>query len=99
MFIIDELDSLINPVLYKKLIKKIIFNKNNIQIIHSTHDFDFLQEKEDYRLDQLLFLDKKKGESSLNSISVADIKKNNSVYKQFKQGAFGGIPFQSKPNN
>lgn len=99
VFIIDKLSSRLHPLLTKFIVD--IFqsnvNVNNAQLIFTTHDTSILN-KEQFRRDEILFVEKnKRGESSL--YSLADLKPESKTVRQdatynkdYFNGKYGAIP-------
>lgn len=98
---IDELDAKIHPLLLRYIINMFHnpeINKNNAQLIYSTHDIYTLT-KETFRRDQIWFTDKdKSGVSNLYSLAeykLEDNKKvrNDATYnKEYLLGRYGATP-------
>lgn len=98
---IDELDAKIHPLLLRYIINMFHnpeINKNNSQLIYSTHDIYTLT-KDTFRRDQIWFTDKDKhGVSTLYSLveyKLDDNKKvrNDATYnKEYLLGRYGAIP-------
>ncbi|MFB5269894.1 ATP/GTP-binding protein [Paenibacillus enshidis] len=102
VFIIDELSARLHPLLTKFLVD--LFqseeNSNNAQLIFTTHDTSLLN-KEQFRRDEILFVDKNnKGESSLYSLAdLKSVRKDASYSKDYFNGKYGAIPiFKSYKN-
>lgn len=95
LFVVDEMDSKLNPILFEKLIesfKKNNINKRNIQLVQSSHSFSTLVNKEKYRLEEIVLVDKDKNGSHLSTLKDKEILTNHSVFKNFYMGNYGGIP-------
>lgn len=98
---IDELDAKIHPLLLRYIINMFHnpeINKNNAQLIYSTHDIYTLT-KDTFRRDQIWFTDKdRNGVSSLYSLAeykLDDNKKvrNDATYnKEYLLGRYGAVP-------
>lgn len=105
--LIDELDAKIHPLLLRYIINMFHnpeINKNNAQLIYTTHDIYTLT-KETFRRDQIWFTEKdKNGVSSLYSLAeykLEDNKKvrNDATYnKEYLLGRYGAIPLLKKFN-
>lgn len=95
---VDELESKLHPLITKELVK--IFNssdknKNNAQLIFTTHDTNLLKGGH-LRRDQIWFTEKDKfGASHLYSLAEYREKprKDASLEKDYIKGRFGAIPF------
>lgn len=94
--VIDELENSMHPLLshfFIKLFHSKEHNKNNAQLIFSTHDVSLL-DTELFRRDQIWFVDKDvKGNSKMYSISdFKGIRPDTPIYKWYMSGKFGAIP-------
>lgn len=95
--IVDELDIRLHTLLVKALVQMFLnpeINKNNAQLIFSTHDTNLL-DQDIFRRDQVWFAEKKKDKSTdLYSLyDFGGVRKNNSIEKGYLQGKYGAIPF------
>lgn len=95
VFISDELDTHLHPLLTKWLIK--LFqneNPNDAQLIFTTHDSNLL-DREMFRRDQIWFTEKDKaGATSLYSLwEMKDVRKEENYEKGYLMGRYGAIPF------
>ncbi|MBW6411672.1 AAA family ATPase [Clostridium weizhouense] len=94
--VIDELDIRLHTLLVKKLIQMFLdpeINKNNAQLIFSTHDTNLL-DSDLLRRDQVWFTEKKEDKST-DLYSLYDfrgVRKNVSIEKGYLQGKYGAIP-------
>lgn len=93
---IDEIDSSLHPILSQYLIA--LFNskeknKNNAQLIFTTHDTTLLN-SEFLRRDQINFTDKEK-EGMTKLFSLADIseRKNVDFAKRYLEGRYNALPY------
>ncbi|SFC38543.1 AAA family ATPase [Clostridium uliginosum] len=94
--VIDELDIRLHTLLVKKLIQMFLdpnINKNNAQLIFSTHDTNLL-DSELLRRDQVWFTEKREDKSTdLYSLyDFGGVRKNVSIEKGYLQGKYGAIP-------
>ena len=94
--VIDELDIRLHTLLVKKLIEMFSdpnINKNNAQLIFSTHDTNLL-DSDILRRDQIWFTEKKEDKSTdLYSLyDFGGVRKNISIEKGYLNGKYGGIP-------
>lgn len=98
---IDELDAKLHPLLLRYIINMFHnpdINKNNAQLIYTTHDVSTLT-KETFRRDQIWFCEKdKKGISNLYSLVEYKLEndkkvRNDATYnKDYLAGRYGAIP-------
>lgn len=96
---VDELDSRLHCAIIRFLVgmfNSIDINKENAQLIASTHDVLLLEEK--LRRDQVWFTQKNQyGESELYSLAdFTGVRKNDLVLRKYLMGQFGAIPFIDK---
>lgn len=97
VLILDELDNSMHPFMAELIIK--LFNdsrvnKNNAQLIFSTHNIA-LMSPERFRRDQIWFTEKKYGETSLYSLDDFDkkkVKSNSPFYQWYTEGRFDAVP-------
>ena len=94
--VIDELDIRLHTLLVKRLIEMFLspeINKNNAQLIFSTHDTNLL-DSDLLRRDQVWFTEKKEDKSTdLYSLyDFGGVRKNVSIEKGYLQGKYGAIP-------
>lgn len=95
VLIVDELDRSLHPVLSKALIKMFndpTINKNNAQLIFTTHDTTLL-DAEIFRPDQVWFTEKHKSMTKLYSLLDFRPRENESLQKGYLLGRYGAIPF------
>ncbi|MBS9384264.1 MAG: ATP-binding protein [Dolichospermum sp. BR01] len=95
VLIIDELDRSLHPVLSKALIKMFNnpeINKNNAQLIFTTHDTTLLDD-ETFRPDQIWFTEKDNSMTKLYSLFDFRPRENESLQKSYLLGRYGAIPF------
>lgn len=97
----DELDAKLHPLLTRAIVR--LFNssanKNNAQLVFTTHDTNLLQVK-DLRRDQIWFTEKDRT-AATDLYSLAEFKtargttvrKDASYEKNYIQGRYGAIPF------
>lgn len=93
---IDEFDISLHPLLVEHLIKLFnnpILNKNNAQLIISTHTVDLLNLKL-LRRDQIYFVNKsnKTAISELYSLDEFSPRTSEDIRKAYLQGRFGSVP-------
>ncbi len=97
MLVIDELERSLHPSILKEithLFKSKRYNKNNAQLIFTTHNADFLED-EYLRVSEVGIIDKTlKSGSTLKRISdFENIRNINNFRKKYLEGEFSGIPF------
>lgn len=97
---IDELESSLHPDLYKAFILTYLQNSKNSQLLITTHNREFLQEKKLLRKDALWIANKNE-DASTEIYSFADfdsyiLRETTSWYNTFVTGKLGGTP---NPNN
>ena len=95
VLIIDEIDRSLHPVLSKALIKMFNnpeINKNNAQLIFTTHDTTLLDD-ETFRPDQIWFTEKDNSMTKLYSLFDFRPRENESLHKGYLLGRYGAIPF------
>lgn len=93
VFIVDELSARLHPLL-TKMIVDIFSSKANTkaQLIFTTHDVSLLN-KEQFRRDEIVFIDKNnRGESKLYALSDLKVREDASFSKDYLQGKYGAIP-------
>lgn len=94
--VIDELDIRLHTLLVKKLMEMFLdpdVNKNNAQLIFTTHDTNLL-DSDLLRRDQIWFTEKKEDKSTdLYSLyDFGGVRKSISIEKGYLQGKYGAIP-------
>lgn len=94
VFIIDELERSMHPILVKELIK--IFstkNTKNNQLIFTTHESQLL-DFDLFRQDEIWFAEKKNnGSTEFYPLSKFKPREDKDIRKGYLQGRYGGIPF------
>lgn len=93
----DELDTKLHPLLFRRIVnmyKDKNINKNNAQIIYTSHSTVLLNSKE-LRRDEIYFVEKNNlGISNLYSLSeFRNIRIDSDYEKRYLTGEFGAIPF------
>ncbi|WP_077340833.1 AAA family ATPase [Pseudocolwellia agarivorans] len=97
VLILDELDQSYHSHLAELIIKLFnnpLINKNNSQLIFSTHNLN-LMSPELFRRDQIWFSEKSKGATKFYSLDEYDkstVKSNSPFGKWYEEGRFGAIP-------
>ncbi|MCD4732087.1 MAG: ATP-binding protein [Bacteroidales bacterium] len=94
VFVIDEIERSIHPLLIKDLVKKFSFDKQSKgQLIFTTHESNLL-DQEIFRKDEIWFAEKNKnGVSDLYSLSDFKEHKTIDIRKGYLNGRYGSIPF------
>jgi len=94
VFVIDEMERSIHPLLIKELIRKFSEDDNtNGQLIFSTHESNLLDQNI-FRQDEIWFAEKDKN-GSTDIYSLSDFKEHNTIdiRKGYLNGRYGSIPF------
>lgn len=93
VFVVDEMSSKLHPLLTKFIIDIFQGSENTkAQLIFTTHDISLLN-KEQFRRDEVVFIDKNhRGESSLYSLSDLKVRDDATFNKDYLQGKYGAIP-------
>jgi uncharacterized protein len=94
--VVDELDSSLHPLAVKFLLNLIYNNeenKENSQLIFTTHNTSFL-DNDTFRRDQVWFIEKdKKNSTQLYPLLDFSPRKNESISKGYLQGRYGALPY------
>ncbi|ERT06951.1 AAA ATPase domain protein [Lyngbya aestuarii BL J] len=96
ILVIDEMESSLHPILSRFLVKMFNnpeINKNNAQLIFTTHDTTFLCD-DLFRQDQVWFVEKEKMSiTRLYSLLEFQPKEDESLQTGYLLGRYGAIPF------
>lgn len=98
VLVYDEFDNSLHPHLLSALIK--IYNdpdlnKNNAQLIFTTHNTNLLTQTL-FRRDQIWFTEKNQDQSTnLFSLSEYNVRKDKNIERGYLSGRYGAIPFIS----
>ena len=97
ILLIDELDSSLHPILTKHLIKLFNdekINKNNAQLIFTTHDTNLLKPTI-FKREQIWFTQKDKyGSTNLYSmLEIKGVRASDDFEKHYIQGKYGAVPY------
>ncbi len=94
VYIVDEIERSIHPLLIKELIKKFSLDKNTLgQLIFTTHESNLL-DQEIFRQDEIWFAEKDlNGSTDLYSLSDFKEHKTIDIRKGYLNGRYGSIPF------
>jgi len=93
VFLVDEVENSIHPMLIKAFLKLFTENPNSQgQLIYTTHECHLLNQK-DIRADEVWFCQKNDGATKLYSLN--DYKEHNTIdiEKGYLAGRYGAIPF------
>ncbi len=95
-FPIDELEASLHPDLFVHFIVSLLINVKQSQVIATTHNKDFLNNKDIFRNDAIWFTEKNAvGATELYSLADFDtkvIRDTTSIYKAYKAGKLGAVP-------
>lgn len=96
VYVIDEIEKSIHPIIIKELISLISKNiEINSQIIFSTHE-SCLLDQDILRTDEIWFAQKDTdGATKLYSLSDYNVHKTANIENGYLNGRYGGIPFLS----
>ncbi len=94
VFIIDEIERSIHPLLVKELVSKFSLDQNSCgQLIFATHEANLL-DLEIFRKDEIWFVEKNKdGATDLYSLNDFKELKTNDIKSGYLDGRYGSIPF------
>ena len=94
VFVIDEIERSIHPLLIKELVQKFSLDPNSKgQLIFSTHESNLLDQKI-FRQDEIWFAEKNKdGSTDLYSLNDFKEHKTIDIQKGYLNGRYGSIPF------
>jgi len=94
VYVIDEIERSIHPLLIKELVKKFSLDNNtNGQLIFTTHESNLL-DQEIFRQDEIWFAEKDlNGSTDLYSLSDFKEHKTIDIRKGYLNGRYGSIPF------
>lgn len=94
VFIIDEIERSIHPLLIKELVEKFSLDENTSgQLIFTTHETNLLDQKI-FRKDEIWFTEKNsEGSTDLYSLNDFNVHKTIDIQKGYLNGRFGSIPF------
>ena len=94
VFIIDEIERSIHPLLIKELIQKFSYDKSSKgQLIFTTHESNLLDQNI-FRQDEIWFAEKNQnGSTDLYSLNDFKEHKTIDIQKGYLNGRYGSIPF------
>jgi AAA15 family ATPase/GTPase len=101
VFLVDELDNSLHPYMVRFLLK--LFqnndaNRNNAQLIFTTHDTTILDQKI-MRRDQIWFIEKdEQNGSALYPLSDFKPRKKEALERGYLQGRYGALPYIGEVN-
>lgn len=93
VYLIDELECGIHPKLIFELMKFFASEKTKGQLIYTTHETMLLNQQELMRPDEVWFVEKQHGNSTVYSLN--DFKEHNTIniVNGYLEGRYGAIPF------
>jgi hypothetical protein len=96
---VDELELKLHPMLSEHLVRLFhdtSYNKNNAQLIITTHNTNLLND-EIFRRDQIWFTEKDPdiGNTELYSLLEFQVRKDHNILKGYLMGRYGALPFIS----
>lgn len=94
VFVIDEIERSIHPLLIKELVKKFsLDDQTKGQLIFTTHESNLL-DQDIFRQDEIWFAEKNSG-GSTDLYSLSDFREHNTIdiRKGYLNGRYGSIPF------
>lgn len=100
VYLIDELDRSMHPMMTYEIIKTILQNINrdvDSQVIFSTHESNLL-DLDLMRADEIWFVEKDT-EGASHFSSLAEYKPRADVRKGYLQGRYGAVPFFATPDS
>lgn len=93
IYLIDEIERSIHPLLIKELIKKFSHDElTNGQLIFSTHESNLL-DQDIFRPDEIWFAEKNNGATEVYALSEFKEHHTIDIRKGYLNGRYGGIPF------
>lgn len=99
VFLVDEIDSSLHPLLTRFLIQRFHSSKtnpNNAQLVFNTHDLFFL-DQELFRRDQVWFVEKKMdGATRLYPLTDFKPRNDESLERRYIRGRYGALPIISE---
>ena len=92
VFIIDEIDRSLHPLLTYNFIESFISKKDSSQLVVTTHE-DLLLDFSLLRRDEIWFIDKDiDGNSSLYSLEEFKERFDKNISNAYLDGRYGGVP-------
>jgi hypothetical protein len=93
VFVIDELDRCLHPQLSYRFIQRVLSHvaKYPIQVIVTSHESRLLN-LDLLRRDEIWFVQKRKGETSLYSLEEFNERSDRKIDKAYLDGRYGGVP-------
>ncbi|WP_284653496.1 AAA family ATPase [Flavobacterium terrisoli] len=101
VYLIDEIDRSMHPILTKGILEYFVnqFNNSNSQLIVTTHESNLL-DLELFRKDEIWFVEKNKlGSSKFYSLLEFTPRADNDIKRGYLNGRYGAIPFLSNPKD
>ncbi len=98
VLVIDEVDARLHPLMTMELLRLFRtdkMNKNNAQLIVTTHDSNLLNRRTNlFRRDQIMFTEKRQDQSSdLYSLAEFSPRNDEALDLNYLRGKYGAIPF------
>lgn len=90
--VIDEINNSIHPILIRNLIHFFSESKSKGQLIFTTHETELMRHRDILRPDEIWFVDKRNGESSMYSLNDFNFHKTMSIVNGYMEGRFHAIP-------
>lgn len=92
VFVVDELDRSLHPLLTYNFVQSFLVNQKNSQLVVTTHE-DRLLDLNLLRRDQIWFVEKDKdGNSKLYSLEEYKTRFDKNIMNAYLDGRYGGIP-------
>lgn len=97
VFVIDELNRSLHPQLTYKFVERLLahIQSRPIQVIVTTHESRLL-DFELLRRDEIWFVEKREGESSIYSLEEYNERIDRKIDKAYLEGRYGGVPVFSE---
>lgn len=93
VFIVDELDRTLHPILSRMLVEIFIKTNKKNQLIFTTHETNLL-DLDLLRRDEVWFVQKdQQGKAHLYSLNTFKVRPDLKIERGYLQGRFGAIPF------
>lgn len=90
--VIDEISNSIHPIIIRNLISFFCESNSKGQLIFTTHETELMRHRDILRPDEIWFVDKKEGESSMYSLNDFNFHKTMSILNGYMEGRFHAIP-------
>lgn len=90
--VIDEINNSIHPILIRNLIHFFCESASKGQLIFTTHETELMRHRDILRPDEIWFVNKKEGETSMYSLNDFKFHKTMSIVNGYMEGRFHAIP-------